>query len=448
MIIISKGTVDKLWIFLIKTMKKLYPERIFKKLANLQLAIGLLLTIGIVVAIGTIIEQDQSITFYQQNYSESQPILGFLTWKILIFLNLDHIYTSYWFILLLFIFSASLLSCTLSVQLPVLRRLRRWKFYTDIAKTNGISNTLPSNTTNNFLYQLQLSKYNTFRQGKKNYSYSGLLGRFGPIVVHASIIFLLMGSTIGAFGGYTAQEVIPRGEIFHVQNLVKFGNLSKIPQNIALRVNDFWITYTEDSKTNQFYSDLSLVDTLGNEVKRKTIFVNEPFVYNGMTFYQTDWDIIGLKFKRNDAETTQFALKKITKPGQKFWFGSLTTSSPSQVFSVLVNDLQGKIYIYNSKGNLIDTCKLGQTISLTSTENIMFSDFITSTGLQIKADPGIQTVYFSFFLLMLSTYVSFISYSQIWGFEAQQNLRLAGKSNRAVLFFQSEFRKLVNTSNF
>ena len=58
-------------------MQKIYPGRILKKLANLQLAIFLLLSIGIVVAIGTIIEQEQSLAFYQQNYPETNPVAGF-----------------------------------------------------------------------------------------------------------------------------------------------------------------------------------------------------------------------------------------------------------------------------------------------------------------------------------------------------------------------------------
>jgi cytochrome c biogenesis protein len=427
-------------------MQKFYPERILKKLANLQLAIGLLLTIGIVVAIGTVIEQDQNLFFYQQNYPLNKPILGFIDWKLLLFFNLDHVYTSYWFIALLFLFGSSLMSCTLSVQLPVLRRLRRWKFYSNVKKANGIGNNLPLNTTNNLTFQLHMSRYNIFRQGKKNYAYSGLLGRIGPIIVHASIILLLIGSTIGAFGGYIAQEIVPRGEFFHIQNLIKFGSLSNIPQNFSWRVNDFWVTYTKEFKTNQFYSDLSLIDNYGNELKRKTIFVNEPFVYKGLTLYQTDWDIVGLKFMRND-KTIQLPLKKITKNGQKFWFGSIkvdTSSTTSQTFSILVNDLRGNIYVYNSSGILVQECLLGQTFSLLDNEKIVFSDFLTSTGLQVKADPGIRTVYFSFFLLMISTYASFISYSQIWGTETDSSFTLAGTSNRAVLFFQTEFRKILN----
>jgi len=427
-------------------MQKIYPDRILKKLANLQLAIGLLLTIGIIVALGTFIEQDQSLIFYKQNYPETKPILGFVTWQLITFLNLDRIYTSWWFILLLFIFALSLLSCTLSVQLPALKRFRRWKFYTNVTKANGIEKKLPLITTNSFTYQLHSSNYHIFRQGKKNYAYSGLLGRAGPIVVHASIILLLCGSTIGSISGYMAQEIVPRGELFHVQNLIKFGSFSTIPQTISWRVNDFWITYTETLKTNQFYSHLSLLDPFGNEIKRKTIFVNEPFVYKGLTLYQTDWDIVGLKVLEKNDVTTQVSLKKISKNGRKFWFGSITTPY-NRRFSVLTNDLQGNIFLYDEKGILIKQCKIGEKILLPDNTNLMFIDFLTSTGLQIKEDPGIRTVYLAFLFLIISVYASFITYSQIWATENFKTLALAGNSNRAVLFFQTEFGKLINKTS-
>ena len=63
--------------------------KILKKLANLQLAIGLLITIGFMIALGTIIEQDQSLNFYKENYPETNPLFGFLSWKIITFLSFN-----------------------------------------------------------------------------------------------------------------------------------------------------------------------------------------------------------------------------------------------------------------------------------------------------------------------------------------------------------------------
>ena len=48
---------------------------------------------------------------------------------------------------------------------------------------------------------------------------------------------------------------------------------------------------------------------------------------------------------------------------------------------------------------------------------------------------------------MISTYTSFISYSQIWGRKSAK-ITVAGNSNRAVLFFQTEFRNLMTKQTY
>jgi len=65
-------------------------------LTNLRLAIVLLLMIAIFSITGTVIEQGQSVEFYQANYPEHPACLvsqleGSLT------LGLDHVYRTWWF---------------------------------------------------------------------------------------------------------------------------------------------------------------------------------------------------------------------------------------------------------------------------------------------------------------------------------------------------------------
>ena len=429
-------------------MRNNYATKIAKKLANLQLAVSLLFTIGIVIAIGTIIEQDQSSAFYKENYPENNPMFGFLTWKLITFINLDQIYTAWWFLLLLVLFASSLIACTFTTQLPSIKTFKLWKFYNKPENVKGlnVSENINTGLFNTVAYQCNSDRYHFFRQQKKGYAYSGLLGRVAPAIVHASIVFLLLGSTLGSFGGFTAQEIVPRGEIAHLQNLTKFGNLSYIPQDTSFRVNDFWITYTKEAKIDQFYSDLSLLSKEGKEIKRKTIFVNEPLVFNDTVFYQTDWDIVGMKLRLPADEIFQVPLKKITKGGRKFWFGTLTVDKfNDKKISILVNDLRGKILIYDSQGVLLDESMIGSSFNIGHNVSIQSVELITSTGLQIKSDPGIRTVYFSFLLLMISIYVSFFTYSQIWLLETTKTKTVVGgQSNRAVLFFQQEFRKILN----
>ena len=423
-----------------KTIKK-----IIKKLASLQLAISLLFLIGIVISLGTFIEQDQSLTFYKTNYPDKNPLFGFLSWKLITFLQLDHLYTTWWFLLILIIFSASLLSCTFTTQLPSLKTLKTWKFYKrpQMFKNLGVKQTLQLGFTNSLAFNCNLEKYHFFRQQKQGFAYSGLLGRAAPVVVHASIIVLILGSAIGLFGGYIAQELIPRGEIVHIQNLTKFGSTSYIPQDISCRINDFWITYTKDQKTDQFYSDLSLINGSGKELKRKTVFVNEPLTFQNIVLYQTDWDIIGLKIKLPNNKIYQLPLKKVTTGGRKFWIGSLNIDNETnKSYSIVKSNLTEKLSIYDEKGILLKESEIGEFFALNSNVNIQFVEFITSTGLQIKSDPGISVVYFSFLLLMTSIYVSFFTYSQIWSFDTIKETFVGGQSNRAVLAFQEELRKI------
>jgi cytochrome c biogenesis protein len=308
-------------------MKKNYIKKIIKILSNLQLAISLLFIIGIIIAIGTVIEQDQSLTFYQENYSETKPMFGFLTWKIITFLSLNQLYTNWWFLLLLLLFSGSLIACTFTTQLPSVKTFKLWKFFgkSKSIKALNLSENVNLGYFNSVAYYCNNKRYHFFRQRKKGYAYSGLLGRVAPVIVHASIVLLLFGSTVGSFGGFTAQEIVPRGEISHIQNLTKFGNFSYIPQEITFRVNDFWITYTKDFKIDQFYSDLSLLSQDGKEIKRKTIFVNEPFVDSNNVFYQTDWEILGMKLRLSNNDIFQIPFKKNNKEWPKFlvWFNNV-----------------------------------------------------------------------------------------------------------------------------
>jgi len=424
--------------------------KILKKLANLQLAIGLLITIGFMIALGTIIEQDQSLNFYKENYSETNPLFGFLSWKVITFLSLDRLYTAWWFVIVLLLFGSSLLACTFTTQLPSVKTFKLWKFITQSSqyKNLKVNDDIKLGVFNTIAFNCNDNRYHFFRQHKKGYAYSGLLGRVAPIVVHASIIILLLGSTLGAFSGYTAQEIVPRGEIFHIQNLTKFGNVSYIPQAVSCRINNFWITYTKELKTDQFYSDLSLFDEKGNEIKRKIIFVNEPLTSDDLVLYQTDWDIVGIKLRLDNNKVFQVPLKKITKGGNRFWFGSLNLDNVLATnLTIVANDLTGKIYLYDPKGVLVQESYIGGFIETNKELSIQVADFITSTGLQIKSDPGISTVYLSFLLLMISIYVSFFTYSQIWLFEGINSITVGGKSNRAVLFFQEEFRKILKRTN-
>jgi cytochrome c biogenesis protein len=423
--------------------------KIIQILGNLNLAIVLLLAIALFSSLGTIIEQDKLNIFYETNYPTINPFLGFLDSNVILMFGLDHVYKTFWFIALLFLFGASLMSCTFSRQLPSLGLARLWQFYKkkDNLQKIELNFALNESHLSNLCFILKNKNYTLLQQGPFLYAYKGLVGKIGPIIVHLSIVIILFGAILGNLAGFMVQELVPLKGIFHLQNVVNSGPFSYVPQSFEGYVKDFKITYSEEGNIDQFYSDLGILDNQGNSTVNKTIYVNEPLRYQGVTFYQTDWSILGLTIKVDDNTILPIPLKSITtNNNSRFWITSLPIKNfgtrPDEILIVL-EDLTGKFQIYNSKQVILGEKEVGSKFFING-HSIRIIDIVTFTGLQVKADPGIPFVYFGFLFLICSVLLSYVSYSQIWAIKKEKSLYLCGRTNRAVYSFEKEFIHLIN----
>jgi cytochrome c biogenesis protein len=414
-------------------------------LGNLRLAIVLLLFIALISSLGTIIEQEKTISFYETNYPITNPIAGFINSDFILFFGLDHVYTAGWFLILLFLFGGSLLSCTFSRQIPSLKLARLWKFFRRDNKINkaGIAFSLNNGSLTQFSYLLRERHYNVIQQGPYIYAYKGLVGKIGPILVHLSIICILVGSVLGSLTGFMLQELVPKGELFHLQNIISSGSLSYIPQNFEGYINDFNIAYNDQGMVDQFYSEIDILDNNLQIQKEKTIFVNEPLRYSGVTFYQTDWSIVSLKFTLNKRESIDIPLREIAGENtSRFWIGSLGYGSDNKVLVVL-QDLTGKYLLYDSEKKLLGQSDIGHKIFFNGNE-LRLNKILPSTGLQIKSDPGIPLVYIGFLFLIFSVLLSYTSYFQIWVVKKQNKVYVYGDTNRAIYFFEKSILEIIN----
>lgn len=425
------------------------PKRYFKKellpvLADLKLAIVLLLAIAVFSIAGTVIEQGQSIVFYQANYPEKPALFGFLTWKVLLTAGLDHVYRTWWYLALLILFGASLTACTFTRQLPALRWFSRtWNFYSQPRQFRkfALSAEFPTANINQLLPLLEQRNYKIFQDGEKLYAHKGIIGRIGPIVVHAAMLLILLGGIIGAMTGFIAQEMVPSGNTFQIKNITDAGIWAapQFPKDWSVKVNRFWIDYLPTGEIDQFYSDLSVLDKDGKEVDRKTIHVNEPLKHKGVTLYQADWSIAAIQVRLNNSPVLQSPMARIDQGGGRIW-GTWLPLKPdmSDGVSLVAKDLQGLLLVYDMNGKLIATVRKGMAVDVKGLK-LSIVDLIGSTGLQIKADPGIPIVYLGFGLLMLGVIMSYISHSQIWGLEKDGAVYIGGRTNRAQVSFEREF---------
>ena len=418
-------------------------QKLFRTLADLRFAIFILLLISLCSIIGTVIEQDQSIELYKINYPLTSPVFGFLSWDRIIFFGFDHVYTTWWFLTLIFLFGCSLTLCSFLQQLPSLKIARRCQFFrtTSPFYKLKISTILNQFSFYKILARIRTQQYSIFHQKNLVYCYKGLIGRIAPIIVHFSMILILFGTIIGSLFGFKAQEIVPKTENFHIQNILTNGPLTNIPPTSA-RINDFWITYTKTKTISQFYSNISVLDERGQEKKQKTIYVNYPLVDNGVYYYQTDWNLIGLRLENLNGLITEYPLVNIFGNSDKVWLTWISNpSTPQKGVLAIIDNLEGYCSIYNNEGEFLGNLELNESRSFIDTISLL--EIISSTGLQIKTDPGIPIIYLGFFFLMISTLISYITYSQVWIIQKNKQLFIGGNTNRAIFEFELEFFKFV-----
>ena len=433
-------------------IKKFLRRELLPLLADLKLAIALLLMIALFSISGTVIEQGETPDFYQQNYPEHPALFGFLSYKVIQATELNHVYSAWWFLALLILFGASLTTCTFRRQLPMLKVAKRWFYYTkpESFRKLALSTELSGRSIDALCQQLDRRSYKVFQSEDKLYARKGLIGRIGPIVVHASMLLVLIGAIWGSLTGFMAQEMVPSGETFQVKNITESGIWSKpqIPTDWSVRVNRFWIDYTPGGNIDQFYSDLSVLDKSGGEVDRQTIFVNKPLRYKGVTFYQANWDIASVRFTLNKSPVLQLPMTRLqpkgeTGQGRQVWGTWIPTKTDlSAGVTLITPDLQGTFLLYGEDGKLLTTVRSNGSTEVNGV-TLTIKEVVGSTGLQIKADPGIPMVYTGFGLLMLGVIMSYVSHSQVWALQVGETLYIGGKTNRAKVNFESELVQVL-----
>lgn len=268
-------------------------------LANIKVSIALLFAIIVFSFIGSLVDETD------------KPI--------------PSIFNNFAFFSLNFLLGLSLLTCTFTQQLPSFdfcRGLSFLKKFLDIESLDG-SVIVPNNWFPYLISSLSKNNYVVFQKSNSVYASKGLSGRLGPVFVHLSMILILFGSLISAFQGFLAQEFIPKGEITYLQNFPTDHFLENLPV-FPIRINDFWVSHI-NGLIHQFYSNLSSLDSNGKEINQFTLSVNHPFLQNGLVWYQTDWDIIGLKYQINKI-LYEVPVTSISIPQKRLWISWLPIS--------------------------------------------------------------------------------------------------------------------------
>ncbi|GMI74619.1 hypothetical protein like AT1G49380 [Hibiscus trionum] len=429
-------------------------KRVLSVLSNLPLAIGEMFTIAALMALGTAIDQGEAPEYYFQKYPEENPILGFFTWRWVLTLGFDHMFSSPIFLGTLILLGTSLMACTYTTQIPLVKVARRWSFMqsADSIRKQEFSDTLPRASVNDLGVILMGAGYEVFLKGPSLYAFKGLAGRFAPIGVHLAMLLIMGGATLSATGSFRGSVTVPQGLNFVMGDVLGPTGFLSTPTdafNTEVHVNRFYMDYYDSGEVSQFHTDLSLFDMNGKEVMRKTLSVNDPLRYGGITIYQTDWSFSALQILRDDEGPFNLAMAPLTVNGDKKLFGTFLpvgdTDSPNvKGISMLARDLQS-IVLYDKQGKFAGVRRPNSKLPIEiDGTKIVIVDAIGSSGLDLKTDPGVPTVYAGFGALMLTTCISYLSHSQIWALQDGTTVLVGGKTNRAKGEFPDEMNRLLD----
>ncbi len=418
-------------------------RRIVAWISSLKIAIFLLFMIAMSSAIGTAIPQGETRESYIENFGK-HPWLGFINGETLINLQLNHVYSSTWFLSLLAWLGLSLMLCSWRRQWPILQAALRWVDYTEPKQLRklSIASTISLNTTSEALEQLsnhlQTHGWQVKAKPGRLAARKGVIGRIGPPIIHVGLILLLIGAAWGALNGQQLEKFLAPGRSF---NLLNEDGINQI----TLKLNHFQIDRDPVGRPEQFRSSIELIKPLETHGEILETSVNHPIRYNGITIYQADWSLAAITLQIDKSPKLQLPLQSFPQLGQEIW-GVVIPTKPNGQDSLLfaAQSEAGPIQVFNENGKKISSLRPGADAKEINGVPIKVINILPASGLLLKHDPGVPIVYSSFAITLIGGLLSLISTRQLWAISEPDksivhigvlsNKNLSGLANQIPVF--------------
>lgn len=465
-----------------KAENKTITDKIWGLFASIKLAVVMFSLIALTSIVGTVVEQNvepaKNLRILAKFFGKSGAPAAY---NILDKLGFMDMYHSWWFITFLLIFAANLIICSLD-RIP-----RIWKIVRepirplplDRVEKMSIKRTLfvkskPSHVRDVAIHAFRKIGFrpseSSNETGVQFYAEKGNFTRLGVYITHASILFILAGAIIGVafgFNGYLALQE-GRSSAFAYQS-----NDRRIPLGFDVHCDKFEVKFYGDTDMPKSYESWLSIWKDGVEVARKTIEVNDPLTYNGITFYQSSFGTepnslgegtVKLRLVSKDGESKDLDTSlggSFTIPGSGLK-GIITNFSPA-----LTVDQSGNPRTYSQ--NMLNPAifvefsapggkhysgwilkRFPQTWDLPDGSKVEFLDLwgVQYTGLQVRKDPGQDVVYVGCFILAFGLFVSFfMSHRRIWMYITEDKggtkVQIGASAHKNRAAFEKTIEKLA-----
>lgn len=444
--------------------EKGFLDIVYDFFRSLKLTIFLLILLAMVSIIGTVIKQNALAEEYIERY-------GLSLYNVLDFFNLFDMYHSWWFSAILLLLVINLVAC--SVQ----RFPGAWRqiFRESGAKELGDSmlRILP------YVERINLSnargvKENDVRsliKGFKKveridgesfitlYSEKGRFSRLGVYITHLSILIILIGGILGSLFGFRGYVNILEGEtVDHIALRTRDEEVIK-PIGFSVRCDDFRINFYDlkspEKHVKDYMSDLTVIEN-GKEVLKKTIVVNRPLHYKGLTFYQSSYGAIhdltlGVQWRNNKKQSVLLRVSEgatVPIPNSQALLKVLKYSHEVHNFG---EGVQVALFKPNQEPRAFWLLKGFPNFDEQRNDEFIFrvEEVIERqyTGLQVTKDPGVWIVWIGCSLMIIGLIISFFfSHQRIWvriPSKAGGEIVLAGSTNKNRVGFEKRFNSIA-----
>jgi len=446
-------------------------NKIWNFFSSLKLIITVFLTLAVVSIIGTVIEQGKPPDFYTKEYGEKIA-------HYVLSIGFHDMYHSWWFLILLALLAANIIVCTID------RFPQKWE--TAIEKKYGAEPRFIKNLANSAHFtvsgdvhdikikvaeRLKKKRYKIINadaaDGASIYAWKGVIGRFGSDVTHVSLILILVGAIIGNFWGFRGYVSINENDAVNA------------PQaDFKVRLDRFWIDYYNTGEVKQYNSLLTVIDN-NKEILTKQIYVNEPLIYKGTWFYQSNYGVAYDRIReaqlilKNKKEN-----KQIGEPFKVKWYEpfkipgtNLTVNLVGFISDFGFDEKTKQIYarslehnnpaiavvIYDGDKPISDSWLFLNYPDVFATipnsdYNLTFMGYsgLYYTGLSVNNDPGTNIVWIGSILMTVGFIFAFmIFHKRIWvNIKRGENgvdIYMGGMINKNKILFEREFSELVES---
>lgn len=394
---------------------------------SLKLAISTLILLATTSIIGTVLPQTATPQENLQRFGEAR-------FKFFDALDFFDMYHSWWFVTLLAIFAINLICCSIKRLPPMLRLVRNPKltpedkFYKTLANSDELTTALAPAAVRDHLVNFVGQRFATPQihvDGEKIHLFAQKMtwARFGVYVVHSSILVIFIGAIIGSVWGYKAYVNILEGT--SIKQVWPRGSQAALPIDFEVRCDDFRVEfYSGTGRPREFSSDLVVLEN-GQEVLKKTIEVNDPLSYKGLTFYQSSYGPAGdptftmLVTERSSGKTMEIRGRQgehIALPGGVSfavtdYADSYKNFGPAiQMHTNSKDGQHGSPFVVFQNFPEFDAQRGGDF-------SFALKEFNQSyyTGLQVAKDPGVWVVWLGCFMMVVGCFSAFfLSHRRLW----------------------------------